>query len=80
MVVSIASLLDDPNWDDPAEWDWPEEWAGDSEACRSRAVEWTRKYATGRIVYPGAGDDGFCNVNEGVPPGLSSVWDKRAWL
>lgn len=77
LLVSIALLLDDPNWDRPAEWNWPADWACDSESCRQQASEWTRKFATGRIVYPGAWENGFCNVNEDIPAGLSTIWDMR---
>ncbi|KAH7163489.1 ubiquitin-conjugating enzyme/RWD-like protein [Dactylonectria estremocensis] len=64
LLVSVASLLDEPNWDDPVDGVLPLEWTPDREEFKVRAREWTRRYATGRIVYPGERDDGFYTVSE----------------
>lgn len=77
LLVSIASLLDQPNYDDGG--DWVPRLTSNDEPDGDQAEEWTRMYATGRIIYPGMREDGFCTVNESVPPGLKSSWDGEPW-
>ncbi|KAF7556173.1 hypothetical protein G7Z17_g1585 [Cylindrodendrum hubeiense] len=64
LLVCLASLLDEPNWDNPVESALPLEWTPNKDEFKLRAREWTRKYATGRIIYPGEREDGFYTVSE----------------
>ncbi|KAF4963498.1 hypothetical protein FSARC_8507 [Fusarium sarcochroum] len=64
LIASVAMLLDKPFWDDPIEGAMPLDWTPDRGLFDVRAREWTRQYATGRIINPGERDDGFYNVTD----------------
>ncbi|KAF4450521.1 ubiquitin-conjugating enzyme [Fusarium austroafricanum] len=64
LVVAVASLLDEPVWDNPIGGNMPLEWTTDRQLFDLRAREWTRRFATGNIINPGERDDGFYNVTE----------------
>jgi len=64
LLLSIASLLDDPNWDEPVGGTLHAEWTNDREECERRSRDWTRKYATGQIIHPEERQDGFYTVGE----------------
>ena len=46
MLLSILSLLNDPNPDDPLVPEIANVYKSDKEAYKNTATEWTRKYAT----------------------------------
>lgn len=64
MLISVASLLDEPNWANPIDGAMSSDWTDDIEECKRRAKEWTQKYATGKIIYSGERQDGYYTVTE----------------
>ncbi|CAJ0551360.1 Ff.00g112900.m01.CDS01 [Fusarium sp. VM40] len=66
LTVGIASILNEPGWDNPIEGAMPEEFTVDRELFNLRAREWTRRFAVGSIINPGERNDGFYNVTESV--------------
>jgi ubiquitin-protein ligase len=64
VLVSIASLLSSPNWEEPVDGAIPVELLGHPDKFDECARAWTKKYATGHIVYPGEREDGFTTVCE----------------
>lgn len=65
LVVTVASLLSDPNWDDPIPEPRWAAWTENKEEFLSRARKWTREFATGHIIYAGQRSDGFYTTSEG---------------
>ncbi|KAH8913028.1 UBC-like protein [Coniochaeta sp. PMI_546] len=64
VLVSVASILDEPIWEDPIQGALPSEWTSDQDEFQRRALHWTRKYATGHIIFPGEGAGDFYTVSE----------------
>lgn len=64
LLVSVTSILDEPIWDDPVRETLASEWTSDQDEFKRRARDWTRKYATGHIIFPGERADGFYTVSE----------------
>jgi ubiquitin-conjugating enzyme E2 D/E len=62
LLVSICSLLDSPDTNDPLMPDIVRQLIADRAAFEYTAREWTTKYATGEIVYPGTKEDGISNT------------------
>jgi ubiquitin-conjugating enzyme E2 D/E len=64
VVVGIHSLLDSPNPDDPVAPEIALQLRTNRPAYESTVREWTKKYATGEIIYPGSRADGFFNTTQ----------------
>jgi ubiquitin-conjugating enzyme E2 D/E len=64
IVVAIHFLLNTPNPDDPVVPEIAFQLKNDRPAYESTVREWTKKYATGEIIYPGSRADGFFNTTQ----------------
>jgi ubiquitin-conjugating enzyme E2 D/E len=62
VVVSICSLLDDPGWDEPLVPEIAAEYHRSPKLFEETAREWTKRYATGQLVFPGDREDGYYNT------------------
>ncbi|RFU34279.1 hypothetical protein B7463_g2095, partial [Scytalidium lignicola] len=62
VLISICSLLDDPHVEEPLMPDIAEQYLTKKDIFEATAREWTRKYATGELIYPGTRADGFYNT------------------
>jgi ubiquitin-protein ligase len=68
ILVCIILLLNEPNFEFPVEDQLPEDWTSDEEEFKRRAREWSKKYASGHIVYPGGTQAGYATVCDRPPP------------
>ncbi|KAH8174655.1 prion-inhibition and propagation domain-containing protein [Sarocladium implicatum] len=62
VLISLASLLDDPNWEEPVSGEHLAPFVGNRLAFEAEARRWTRLYATGIIINPGDDPSGFSNT------------------
>lgn len=62
LLISIGSLLDDPNWEEPVDGEHLALFVGNRPAFEAEARRWTVLYATGFIFNPGDVPSGFSNT------------------
>jgi ubiquitin-conjugating enzyme E2 D/E len=60
-LISICSILGDPDTNEPLMPDIAHQYICDRAAFEYKARRWTKKYATGAIISPGMRSDGFPN-------------------
>lgn len=74
LVVSICSLLEDPGWDEPLVPEIAAEYHRSPKLFEETAREWTKRYATGTVVFPGDREDGYYNTVDHLPRSGHCPW------